>query len=1013
MLFLKKHQEQLISKMKHMEDTYTELIFEKICTLPSKLLTCKEHYRNVPKGEFVDILTGDSWGGEDITGWFKCEYVVPDEMEGKKLFISAKVGAPESMLFINGNPRGIYATKHGNHHTLMLCDRAKAEDKINIDIESYCWFNYAGCFSFDKFETNSREAIFNGIHVSIMNEPIKDFVFNLRAVNQLVKACKEEYRLSELVECLENVSKVVYQKPQEHPNEKALEKLLEGNKFLLAVLSRKGSASRGYVGLVGHSHMDTAWIWPMDETIRKCARTYANALSLMEQYPEYTFIQSSAYHSALMKRHYPSIWEGMKKQIAAGRYEPNGGVWIECDCNIPSGESIIRQFLWGQKFYEKNCNYRADTFWLPDTFGYSAALPQILLGCGIKYFTTTKLSWNDTNEFPYETFLWRGNDGSEVITHFNITHCEPGLDILIKATRDGTKHKRSFDGRLVSYGIGDGGGGPSYDSIEITRRAADVEGCPKSEYTSVTKFMDQIAENKDKLPLYSGELYLEIHRGTLTSIHEIKRNNRLAEFKLRSLEMLYSFLGKDNKEIDDLYEITLINQFHDILPGTSIPVVNDTTISQMQYVLKTAGDRIENALQELSGRGEFMTIFNPLSWENGGFYIDDKGLQPKQAHCQCIKNIFGESRIYVENIQLKALAMQSFEMEKLNNPLKSNFEYKGNVLETPVYIVVFDNKMAIESLVLKSSHRELVRKDAININTFLISEDVPLVWDNWDIEYEAIVNLKPDYELISTEIAADGALQFRLRNTFKIGDNSTIKQDMVFYAGKEQIDFETLIDWNEKHTLLKAGFDFDILTDYAKHEIQFGFIERPTFKRNSFEQAMFEVSNHKYTDISETNFGVAILNDCKYGISIEGTKIGLSLMKSGTHPDTRGDKGIHRVTYSILPHGAFNTKNVISPAYALNTQVLAAYNTSNCQAQLLEVEKENIVVEAIKPAWDGNGIIVRLYECEKTAISSMINIFAAKKVFLANMLEENIEELDIHLPLNFKAFEIKTLRVIV
>lgn len=378
----------------------------------------------------------------------------------------------------------------------MLSKKAQAGERIHVEIESYCWFNSAGCQPSDKFETIDRTATFSGIYVCTMNEAIKDFVFNLRAINQLVDECKDEYRLSEIVECLECVSRVVYHKPQELPHDKVMEALERGNEYLAAELGKKGNGARGYVGLIGHSHMDTAWMWPIDETIRKCARTYSNALSLMEQYPEYQFIQSSAYHSELMKRHYPTIWEEMKEQIRAGRYEPNGGVWIESDCNIPSGESIIRQFLWGQRFYEENCGYRADTFWLPDTFGYSAALPQILLGCGIKYFTTTKLSWNDTNDFPYETFIWRGNDGSEVITHFNVTHCEPGLDTLLMHSRDGVKHKSAFGGRLISYGIGDGGGGPSYEWIEIARRASDVDGCPKAEHTSVTKFMDKVAEKK-------------------------------------------------------------------------------------------------------------------------------------------------------------------------------------------------------------------------------------------------------------------------------------------------------------------------------------------------------------------------------------------------------------------------------------------------------------------------------------------------------------------------------------
>jgi|GEM_PF-2973978 len=394
------------------------------------------------------------------------------------------------------------------------------------------------------------------------------------------------------------------------------------------------------LGIIGHSHMDTAWLWTRDETIRKCARTYANALALMEQYPEYTFIQSSAFHAELMRRHYPDIFESMKKRIAEGRWEPNGGVWIECDCNLVSGESLVRQFLKGQRYTRKHFGYTADAFWLPDTFGYSAAIPQIMVGAGVKYFLTTKLSWNDTNAFPYDTFRWRGLDGTEVLTHFNFIHCWPDAGSLIErvygtaygsngvSVQSEGQPRLVNDKRLVSYGYGDGGGGPQYEMLETARRVFDLEGAPKTAHTTVSRFMRGLEKASAKFPVHVGELYFEGHRGTLTQMHQIKRNNRKAELAIRDLEFaevwVRRYSGVWNEEATEqrerIHATLLINQFHDILPGTSIPEVHDRALLEITEVVSHANRWTKKLLgdideEDVDGDSMSVTLWNTLAWD--------------------------------------------------------------------------------------------------------------------------------------------------------------------------------------------------------------------------------------------------------------------------------------------------------------------------------------------------------------------------------------------------------------
>jgi alpha-mannosidase len=479
---------------------------------------------------------------------------------------------------------------------------------------------------------------------------------------------------------------------------------------------------------------------------------------------------------------------------------------------------------------------------------------------------------------------------------------------------------------------------------------------------------------------------------------------------------------------DEIYEILLINQFHDILPGTSIPEVHDRAISEVSDIIREAQEMTAALLAKaVVAKPETIMVWNTLSWTRTGTiavnHIAD-GLIPEQAWLsnQRIEDIAGRKSLLIGGVELPALGAQVIELKQefgsaVGKP--SPFLMADNRLETPYASVLFDEYGYIASFVDKSSTREL-RGNGYPLNAFLMGEDLPGAWDNWDIDRDVFGKLKLQNKLICRDVVADGELQFRIRSQYHIGLNSALKQDIVFHANSPQVDFETIIDWQEKHQLLKVGFDVNILAHSARHEIQFGHVERPTHTNTTYDQSMFEVCAHKWTDISENRFGITLLNDCKYGVSVAGSDIRLSLHKGGTHPDPRGDEGIHEVTYSLLPHqGGFSAESVIRPSYELNVQPLIAYGSPDHESNsFLELGASNVILETVKPAEDDKAYVIRLYEAERSAVKGMWLRFNStpSRVTLVNMLEEELTELPVNgseVLLDFHPFEIKTIKVFI
>ena len=729
----------------------------------------------------------------------------------------------------------------------------------------------------------------------------------------------------------------------------------------------------------------------------------------------------------MIMKNYPALFKKIQEKVAEGRYEPNGGVWVECDCNITSGESMVRQFLWGQRFTRKYFDFTSNCFWLPDTFGYSAAIPQIMKGCCVDYFLTTKIDWNDTNTFPLDTFYWEGIDGTKVFTHFNRTHIWPDAEDLMTYVA-GTpsndhsciKDKRVTDTRVISYGYGDGGGGPQFEMIEAAKRCADLNGCPKSEHKLVGEAMKEIERDAVEPDTYAGELYLELHRGTLTNQHVIKRNNRKAEFALRDIEIFtVNDAVKNNKTADSadiapLYEKLLVNQFHDILPGTCIPRAHEESRAMTTALITRARDLVKELAQ--SDKEDCVTVTNTLSFDRSDVIVLDYSgkIVDGGYRQQVYTDVRGNKKLMVGGVTVPAFSSVTLKLVDGKPEENSVFSLDDNSLETPFASVKFADNGTISSFVDKRADREICG-DGYNLNTFIMAEDFPSEWDNWDVDADIEMKFEDVSKLVSREVVSNGSVAFVIRSKYAISGKSTVTQDMIFFADSAEVRFDTVMDWQDNHRFLKTAFDTSVRQEFARFDVQFGNVKRPTTRNNSVEKAKFEVLNHKYTDLSETRFGVAILNDSKYGISVNGGKLRLSLHKGGLRPDFKGDRGVHHCVYSFLPHDSgFDAENVIRPAYELN--VPAAVTAGEYSAQkLMSIDADNIFVEAVKPCEDAQrAFIVRMYEAEGTFTNAKVTFFdGAKSVKITNMLEEEQGEVESIAPakLQFRPFEIKTLKV--
>ena len=1005
---------------------YEKLVYRKVGELAhAEALTTTEHLRTVPRSGLSPIAAGTTWGGEWQNLWVKGDFIVPPELDGRPLYAVSLCGGREQLFFLNGEPKGLFNRKNcefvGGNHAAQYIGIGKSGERIALAFECY-----AGHFDVDTDPYNNYDYpdiafpdfthTYDGVMICVRDEDIFTLLFDLRELlGAALHRTDGDFVAVRAGEALVRIHDTLVLYPRDADKAAVRDGVRASLAISRAFFAGKNSRVFGKVGYIGHSHLDTAWLWTVDEGIRKCARTYSNALHLMEQYPEYLFFQSSVLHTEWMKLYYPTIFADIKRRVAEGRYEPNGGVYVECDCNITSGELMVRQFLKGQQFTRENFGYTADCFWLLDTFGYNGNIPQIMRGCETRYFYTTKIAWNELNKFPFESFIWRGINGSEVLTHFARTHGWPDADDGYAAVQS-ISLKNTTDLRLLAYGYGDGGGGPTCGMLESARRASHMDGMPIMEPMTISAFMHELEAQKDSLPVYRDELYLELHRGTLTQNHDVKRKNRKAEYALRNMEY-FNVLSRSPRhpKSDEWLKTILKNQFHDILPGTCITEVYEVFNRELDAVLAGYADAAAQFAASLTDDSACVTLFNTLSFPRRDPAVLEMPGYARSLPSQRYTDVCGRDVLAVGGLHLCGFGSQAIELSDTPAALSSPFTYDGVTLTTPYARLTFDDNGYIASYIDLATGRE-VRKDGGGpLGVFLFGEDVPFLYDNWDVDRETVRNLRPVHGFKGRTLVTDGAVEIRLRSTFEIGDGTTLVQDMVCYADTPRIDFHTRVDWRSPHRLLKVGFDLNVSASRARCEIQYGAIERPTTENSSLEVAKFEVCNRNYTDVSEPGFGAAVLNDCKYGISVTDCNLRLSLHRGGNHPNVTGDRGVHEMTYSLLVHdGGFCAQSVVHPAYELNVPIVAVPGKAEL-VPFAAVGKENVIVESVKPAEDdSDAFVLRLYECEGTRTNATVRLSEpVDHAVLTNMLEDARETLDItdgEFTLPFGPFEIKTVK---
>ncbi len=814
------------------------------------------------------------------------------------------------------------------------------------------------------------------------------------------------------------------------------------------------------IAAVGHAHLDVAWLWPLIQTRRKAARTFSTVLRLMEQFPEFYFTQSQPQLYQYIAEDHPQLFRQIKQRVDEGRWELIGGMWIEADCNITGAESLVRQLLLGRRYF--SCTFgRPDSpvLWLPDVFGYAWQLPQLMLQAGLRYFATAKLSWNQYNRIPYDAFWWQGLDGTRVLTYF-ITTSKPGwwgatysADLTpdeILTTWQGAQQPEAVREIMIPFGHGDGGGGPSRTMLENSRNMASHPGLPRVRTSTARAFFERLEQDTgSKLPTWDGELYLELHRGTYTSQARNKRWNRKSECLLHTAEFLAAWASLNSAyrypsaELRRAWELVCLNQFHDIIPGSSIHEVY--VDSQRDYEeIRRIGEAIQDeALEALAGglpESAKLVVYNPTSFvrseivEVEGDWSGDRRIisldgtpLPMQRTAQGVLVAVPPVPPY----GYRALGIGTGEAPPCDDLLYAGRPEYGpaDAQMSPECAMIMENAQLrmefncagdIVRLFDKCQKREVLPA-ALRANLWQAFEDRPLDWDAWDIDifYEDKQWLADPAEHMT--VAETGPLRVCLAIERTIL-RSRITQHIYLYRDSLRVDFKTSIDWQERHILLKVAFPVAILNSRATYEIQWGNVERPTHHNTSWDWARFETCAQKWVDLSEGNYGVSLLNDCKYGHDIHNGVIRLTALKGATFPDPTADLGLHHFTYSLLPHSGDWRNGTVPAAYALNYPLVVRSvqggagddRSPDCRS-LVSTSSKPVIIETVKRAEDGDGLIVRLYEHERTrGLASLDAGFELSGAARCTLLEEDQATLEViasRVCLEVSPYQICTIRL--
>lgn len=970
----------------------------------------------------------DRWGGFDQTTWFRMTARIPASMKGQRVVALVHPGG-ESLAYVNGVPtQGL----DNNRDAILLTPEAKGGETFEILLESVPSTRFDNHWNFDYAD------------IAVMHPEIWDFFWDVRVAGEACLELPKNDRVRmRLFDCIDAAIKTIDIAQRGAPP--YYESIRKAQKVLHKGLREFSHApGMGRLILTGHSHIDTAWLWPLRETKRKCGRTFSTVLNYMRQYPDYRFSCSQPVQYEWIKEYFPALFSEIKQRVKEGRWEPNGCFWVEPDLNVPSGESLVRQAVYGNRFFHSEFGVHSRVAWLPDTFGYCWGLPQILKKAQVDYFVTSKIHWNQFTTFPYTTFRWEGTDGSQVMAvrpwDYN-GRVEPKN--LIRQWEQ-NQQKDRCETFLFPFGWGDGGGGPTPEMLEEGKRLADMPGVPRCEFGTVTGCLEAMAAEcpEEKLPVWNGELFFELHRGCQTTQARTKRNNRKLEILLHEVEFLNTLAMLhggvyEQEAIYGAWKNLLTNQFHDILPGTSITEVYqeaDTSYAKAFAALENVRERALHHLAaqiDLAGEGRPLIVINALSWARDGlaevqaelpegpFHVVDASGEP--VACQ----VSATGKLLLQTNEVPPLGYAVYRIlpgDSVSHvPGMLKVSEKG--IENAALRVKFDKNGHISSCFDKLEDREVL-PEGTRGNVLQMFEDMPCDWEAWDIDFNFEQKQWGFGAPAKIKVVEKGPLRGVVRFTYKT-ERSTLTQDVVLTAASERIEFQTHVDWHEKRTLLKAAFPVDVRSSRATYEIQFGAIERPTHRNRDSDLAQFEAPAQRWADLSEGGYGVSLLNDCKYGYDITGNVLRLSLLRSPTDPDATADEGEHRFTYALYPHQGDWRCGTAPEAAELNTPLQAyapapmaepASGALASSGSLAHVDADHVVLDTVKRAEDSNAVILRLYEAYGQRGPVAVTLERApKKVTECDLMEENDEATQVKgnmIQLYIKPFELRTFKVV-
>jgi alpha-mannosidase len=938
--------------LKRLEDIKGK-VYNTVGTLSVEASKSKEPIMQAEKESLVysPIKKGEKWGEEFDCCWFHMKGTIPEICKDKHTVAIININGEGAIYDNDKVTQGItqvlsvidIAQTRIGKQIVELKQKAEGNEKIDLYVDAgYNGVN--GVFV--------SPAKFNKADIAIVNDLIFDYYYDFLTMFLLIATYGTNDILTKErkkeVEKLLNVSYIYFSRTNYEKASKIIKKAYDKNIDYEDVV---------YTA-IGHAHLDLAWKWPVRESKRKAIRTLSTALKNIDKYPNYIFGASQAQMFDWVKNDQPELYERVKEAAQKGRIEVQGNMWTECDCNIPNGESIIRQFMYGDKFFIGEMGICSKMVWLPDVFGFPATMPQIIKGVGKEYFMTIKLSWNKYNKFPLQSFRWIGDDGSEIVCHIAPEGVYNSSASPFSITTSNKKNVNKETGKaLLIYGVGDGGAGPGEGHLELLEREKSLYGLNKVKQASAQSFFEDL--EKCDLKEYSGELYLEKHQGTLTSQGANKLYNRLVERELHNIEWLKAVTGNDIN-LDEIWKEMLLYQFHDIIPGSSINRVYKESIAGYEKMYQKLMDIEDNMVNSLSDK-EGLSVINPTS-----FY--------RKEYVKAGKEWF-------------LAECEPYSTGELNSLKENDLKHGNTYIENDSMKLIFDKKGVIVSMFDKIKKCEYAKEGLNNLNIY---NDPKTHYNAWDIK-DDYMNKKPTaMKLVDSHSYIDGA-SVVMENNY-IYNKSTINQKVILTDNI--VNFDTKVNWHEKNKMLRAEFYPTIYSDKVNCDIQFGSIDRSTKNENDIEKAQFEVCAHKYVAMQNSNGYFALINDCKYGHRVKDGLVSLNLLRSPKYPDKECDMGMHSFGYEIVVCN--DIKEVVEQSYIYNNPLILVEKDLEIEP-IIKVDNENIIIETIKNAEDGKGVIIRLYE--RYGNVERVNLRFNRpysKIYECNLLEENrIETTDV------------------